>query len=236
MTGELDVHRVPVHAVVIASGGLDSTVLAHWLADRSSRVTLLSFDYGQRHRVELEYAAEAARRLGARHEVVELTSLGRLLSGSALTDPSVQVPDGHYAADSMRSTVVPNRNAVMLDIAVSVAIAVGADAVAFGAHAGDHTVYPDCRPEFVEHFTRSTFTANEGLLPSWFQVLAPFLSLTKAQIVRLGAELGVLFGRTWSCYRGEELHCGRCGTCVERREAFSVNGLVDPTTYQGGGS
>lgn len=199
---------------------------------RARRLTLVSFDHGQRHRVELDHAAEIARLLLSPHRIIDLTSLGALLTGSALTDTSVAVPDGHYTDESMAATVVPNRNAIMLDIAVAVAIAVRADAVAFGAHAGDHTIYPDCRPEFVERFARSVQTANEGLLVPGFQVLAPFLTLTKTDIVRVGEALAVPFARTWSCYRGEGVHCGTCGTCTERRKAFRDNGIADPTVYQ----
>jgi 7-cyano-7-deazaguanine synthase len=219
------------HVIVIASGGLDSTVLAYWLTAKDFRLTLVSFDYGQRHRVELERAVEIARRLDSAHKIIDLTSLGELLTGSALTDSSVDVPNGHYTDDSMKSTVVPNRNAIMLDVAVSIAIAERADAVAFGAHAGDHTIYPDCRPEFVEQFTRTVEVANDGLLPSGFQVLAPFLTLTKTDIVGMGTMLNVPFARTWSCYRGTNVHCGQCGTCVERREAFQNNNIADPTEY-----
>ncbi len=232
MTIDRPEHRHPEHAVVIASGGLDSTVLAYWLAARHIRLTLVSFDYGQRHRVELDHAAEIARLLDSPHQIIDLTSLGALLTGSALTDTSVAVPDGHYTDESMAATVVPNRNAIMLDIAVAVAIAERADAVAFGAHAGDHTIYPDCRPEFVERFARSVQTANEGLLVPGFQVLAPFLTLTKTDIVRFGEALAVPFARTWSCYRGEGVHCGTCGTCTERQEAFRDNGITDPTVYR----
>lgn len=225
-------HRHPEHVVVIASGGLDSTVLAYWLAARHSRLTLLSFDYGQRHRIELDHAAEIARLLDSPHRIIDLTSLGALLTGCALTDTSVAVPDGHYTDESMAATVVPNRNAIMLDIAVSVASAVRADAVAFGAHAGDHAIYPDCRPEFVERFARSVQAANEGLLVPEFQVLAPFLTLSKTDVVRLGEALEVPFARTWSCYRGQDVHCGTCGTCTERREAFRGNDIIDPTVYR----
>lgn len=224
--------RHPEHAVVIASGGLDSTVLAFWLAALGTRLTLVSFDYGQRHRVELEYAAGVAALLKSPHETVDLTTLGALIGGSALTDRLVAVPDGHYTDESMRATIVPNRNAIMLDIAIAVAIARKADVVAFGAHSGDHAIYPDCRPEFVEQFARSVRTANEGVLVDGFEVLAPLLSQSKADIVRLGSALGVPFERTWSCYRGDALHCGTCGTCTERREAFAENGLADPTSYR----
>ncbi|MFD9963973.1 7-cyano-7-deazaguanine synthase QueC [Amycolatopsis sp. NPDC058986] len=225
-------HRHPRHAVVIASGGLDSTVLAFWLAARGAELTLLSFDYGQRHRIELEYAADIAQLLVCTHETVDLAALGGLLTGSALTDIAVVVPDGIYTDESMRTTVVPNRNAIMLDVAVAVAIARKADAVAFGAHAGDRAIYPDCRPEFVERFTRSVCIANEGFLVDGFEILAPFLNQTKADIVRFGAALGVPFARTWSCYRGEAVHCGMCATCIERKEAFEQNDISDPTCYR----
>ena len=219
------------HVIVVASGGLDSTVLAYWLAAKGYRLTLTSFDYRQRHRVELDHAVEIARLLNSPHNMIDLTSLGALLTGSALTDSAVAVPNGHYTDASMKSTVVPNRNAIMLDIAVSIAVAEQADAVAFGAHAGDHTIYSDCRPEFVEQFTRTAKVANEGLLVSGFQVLTPFLTLTKAEIVGLGDMLNVPFDRTWSCYRGADVHCGQCGTCVERREAFQNSNVADPTEY-----
>lgn len=224
----------PKDVIVIASGGLDSTTLAYMLQAGGDRLRLLSFDYGQRHRRELVYAVEAARALRAPHRQVDLRALRWLLSRNALTDPGAVIPDGHYTAESMRATVVPNRNALMLEIAVGVAIARGCDAVAFGAHAGDHTIYPDCRPEFVEAFNHSVGVANEGLLPPGFEVLAPFLTMSKSDIVTIGAKHQVPFERTWSCYRGGVLHCGRCGTCVERREAFTRAGVPDPTVYQAG--
>ncbi|MFB7669498.1 7-cyano-7-deazaguanine synthase QueC [Kitasatospora sp. NPDC056138] len=221
----------PRHAIVIASGGLDSTTLAYWLADRGSKLTLLSFDYGQRHRKELQYAERIASRLDARHEIVDLSGLGRLLTGSALTDPGVQVPDGHYTAASMRSTVVPNRNTIMLSVAVAVAVSSGADAVAFGAHSGDHAIYPDCRTSFFDQFAAATKAANEGFLAEGFELLAPFTDLAKADIVEIGRQVGVPFEDTWSCYKGGEKHCGTCGTCTERIEAFSLAGVTDPTDY-----
>jgi 7-cyano-7-deazaguanine synthase len=131
----------------------------------------------------------------------------------------------------MRATVVPNRNAIMLDVAVARAVAVGAGAVAFGAHAGDHPIHPDCRPAFMQAYQQMALLANEGFTPPGFAVLAPFLAASKADIVTLGDRLGVPFADTWSCYRGGETHCGTCGTCVERREAFVMAGVADPTGY-----
>jgi len=219
------------HAVAIISGGMDSTVLAYLLHYHGAALTLLSFNYGQRHRIELDFARRTATRLGAAHHVVDLTGILPLLSGSALTDAAVAVPDGHYTDASMRATVVPNRNAIMLDIAVARAISARADAVAFGAHAGDHPIYPDCRPAFLDAFETMTLVANDGFAAPGFRVLAPFIALSKADIATLGAQLGVPFVDTWSCYRGGSAHCGTCGTCVERREAFTLAGVPDPTPY-----
>jgi 7-cyano-7-deazaguanine synthase len=217
-----------VDTVVIVSGGLDSVTLAHQLHAHGHALHLLSFDYGQRHRKELGFAARCASRLGAPHDIVDLSAVGRLLGGSALTD-AIAVPDGHYAEESMRVTVVPNRNAIMLSIAVGVAVAEGASRVGFAAHGGDHFIYPDCRPAFVEAFEEMTRLANEGF--GDVTIEAPFLHMSKADIVRLGSELGVDFADTWSCYKGGEVHCRTCGTCVERREAFELAGVADPTTY-----
>lgn len=229
--GKPGIHRHPRHAVVIASGGLDSTVLCYWLHARGTQLTLLSFDYGQRHRVELRFAAATAHALGTRHEVVDLSALGCVLQGSALTDSGVEVPDGHYTDTTMRATVVPNRNAIMLDIGVALAVVTQADAVAFGAHAGDHPVYPDCRESFTRNFARTARVANEGFLANDFQLVVPFLASSKTDIVRLGAALGVPFEQTWSCYRGGAEPCGTCGTCTERREAFHDADVTDPTNY-----
>ncbi len=219
----------PVVAVV--SGGLDSAVLAHHLRAEGHTPRLLSFDYGQRHAKELDCARTLAADLRSPHDVVDLRDVGRLLAGNALTDATVDVPDGHYTDDSMRATVVANRNAIFVDVAVGVAVAEGADAVAIGVHAGDHAIYPDCRPAFVEAAERLARVANEGFAADGFRVLAPFVEWSKADIVRRGAELGVPFADTWSCYRGRDVHCGTCGTCVERREGFALAGVPDPTRY-----
>jgi 7-cyano-7-deazaguanine synthase len=214
--------------VVSFSGGVDSTTLAYHLREQGHELLALSVDYGQRHRVELERAGELARDLGLRHEVADLRPMARLLSGSSLTDSAIDVPLGHYEAPSMRATVVPNRNMILLAVAGGWALSQGADAVAYAAHAGDHAIYPDCRPEFADAVAQALALADWREL----RLLRPFVHLSKAQIVARAAELRVPLDRTWSCYRGGDRHCGACGTCVERREAFLLAGLADPTDYE----
>src|SRR5580700_1607095 len=218
--------------IAVVSGGLDSTTMAYWLHAQGYALNAISFDYGQRHRKELEFAQRMAADLDAPWTLIDLHAAGLtdVLSGSALTDETVAVPDGHYADESMRITVVPNRNAIMLSIACALAVTREAGAVAFGAHTGDHFIYPDCRPEFVRAFERMVNVAVEGLAS--IEILAPLLAMTKADIVKLGDELGVPFERTWSCYKGGALHCGACGTCFERREAFALARVADPTLYE----
>lgn len=219
----------PPRCVAIVSGGLDSVTMAHWLRRQGYALDILTFDYGQRHRKEITFAQRCAEGLGARWQLVRMDFLADLLPGSSLTDPTVAVPDGHYAADNMRLTVVPNRNTILLAVAFAYAAAHGAQAVAYAAHGGDHYIYPDCRPEFVSAFAHMQRAA---LGEMWsIELLAPFLHLSKADIVRLGHQLGVDFAQTWSCYKGEAVHCGRCGTCVERKEAFQKSGVPDPTVY-----
>jgi 7-cyano-7-deazaguanine synthase len=219
---------VIVNTIVLCSGGLDSVTLAHKVAAERSLVRLVSFDYGQRHKIELTCARRCAKRLAVPHDVVDIAAVGRLLIGSALTSGE-KVPDGHYAEETMRVTVVPNRNAIMLAIAFGVAAAEHADAVAAAVHGGDHFIYPDCRPGFVAAFAAMQRHALEGLATVAFYT--PFLAMGKADIVREGARLGVPFAETWSCYKGGAQHCGCCGTCVERREAFHLAGVDDPTPY-----
>src|SRR5260370_31503848 len=215
-----------VRTLVVCSGGLDSVTLSHKLAIAQTLIHLVSFDYGQRHKKELEYARRCAERLRITHDVVDITDVGRRLTGSALTDEAA-VPEGHYAEETMRLTVVPNRNAIMLTIAFGVALAQHAEAVAAAVHGGDHFIYPDCRPSFVDAFATMQRNALDGLAQIAFET--PFVHWSKADIVREGARLGVPFAETRSCYKGGVRHCGRCGTCVERREAFDLSGVDDPT-------
>lgn len=221
-----------MHTLAVVSGGMDSTTLAYLAAD-DGKVTVLSFDYGQRHAVELDFAARTARRLGAEHIVVPMAWLGPMIAGrSALVTPDVPVPEGHYTEPRMAVTVVPNRNAIMVNVAAGIAIARECSRIAVGVHAGDHAVYPDCRPEFIEHQTATLAVANEGHLPpDWSGVWAPFVTSSKADIATVGERLGVPWEDTWSCYVGGSTHCGACSTCFERREAFSLAGVTDPTEY-----
>ncbi len=214
--------------LVVCSGGLDSVSLAHKVANEHTLIGLISFDYGQRHKKELEFAARAATRLGVPHDIIDISGIGRHLSGSALTD-DLDVPDGHYAEETMKVTVVPNRNAIMLAIAFGLAAARKADAVAVAVHGGDHFIYPDCRPGFIDSFQAMQNEALDGYAD--VTLMAPFVNGSKADIVTEGARHGTPFGETWSCYKGGEKHCGRCGTCVERREAFFLAGIEDPTDY-----
>ena len=218
-------------AVAIVSGGLDSTVLAYKLRAEGYKLHMISCNYGQRHVREIDYARMTASKLdGAQHSVVDLRSITALLRGSALTDASVPVPDGHYAADSMKATIVPNRNAIMLSIAWGIAVADKAAVVAAGMHSGDHFIYPDCRPLFLGSFQAAMHAGNEGFGDD-IRLYTPFIGHSKAGIVREGRALGVPFVDTYSCYKGGATHCGTCGTCVERREAFVEAHTDDPTMY-----
>lgn len=219
--------------VVLLSGGLDSTVL---LAERRAagrEVLPISFHYNQRHSVELEAAARVARYYDCDHQIIDLSALGAVCSGSGSSQiygELVAPPEGHYADESMKVTVVPNRNMTLLALATAYAISNGAAEVAYAAHAGDHAVYPDCRSQFVDSIRRTIALCD---YPTRVPLLyTPFLSLSKAEVVVLGDELHAPLELTYSCYVGEpDIHCGRCGTCVERREAFTLAGVPDPTRY-----
>jgi 7-cyano-7-deazaguanine synthase len=217
--------------VAIVSGGMDSVTLAYHLADLGHDLHLLSVDYGQRHRKEMAFAKLCADRLNAKHDVIDLTSITKLIASSSLTGHT-EVPDGHYAQDTMKATVVPNRNMMMLSIAVAVAVSEGAQFVATGVHGGDHFIYPDCRTEFVAAANAAALIGNVGFGDKFSGIIAPFVFHDKAWIAAEGDRLNVPWTETWSCYKGGEIHCGRCGTCVERAEAFMLAGVSDPTVYE----
>jgi len=215
-------------ALVLFSGGLDSTVLATQMKKDAEETRLLSIDYGQRHAKELDHSQKVADHLGLAHEILKLPQLGQILGGSSLTDKSMTLPEGHYAEESMKSTVVPNRNMILLALAGGHALSLGFDTIAYAAHAGDHTIYPDCRPEFADAMDTALSLADWNTL----SLHRPFVDMTKSDLVSLGAELDAPLHLTWSCYAGNEIHCGKCGTCVERKEAFALAKIPDPTKYE----
>jgi 7-cyano-7-deazaguanine synthase len=219
-------------AVVIVSGGLDSVSLAYHLRAQGYALHLLTFDYGQKHIREIASARQAASMLGGStvHRLIEIPTIGKYLP-SALTDHGVFVPHGHYEEQSMRDTVVPNRNMIMLSIAWGIAVSLSADMLALAVHAGDHFIYPDCRPEFIHAADKALRLATEGLGNPKLHIAAPYLYMTKRDIVLDGYTNGVPFALTWTCYEGRDTHCGVCGACQERREAFKDANIEDPTTY-----
>ena len=213
--------------VVLCSGGMDSVTALHWARWRHDVRAALSFDYGAKHNHrEIPLAAEQARAVGAPHTVIPLDFIGKLFASDLLKGGG-DIPEGHYADENMQRTVVPFRNGIMLAAAAGFAESAGAEALVIAAHGGDHAIYPDCREDFMQAMGRAMQLGTYAGI----QLLRPFIAMNKAQIATEGARLGVDFGRTWSCYKGGTIHCGKCGTCVERREAFLLAGLPDPTTY-----
>ena len=215
--------------IQILSGGMDSVTLLYYLLHNGSKVKALSINYGQRHLKELEYAKYHCEKLNIEHQTADLTGITHLLGKeSVLVNKSIEVPDGHYEELVMKKTVVPNRNMLMLAVATSYAISEKFDGIVYGAHAGDHAIYPDCRKEFTDALAKAI------LLCDWHQVELhrPFIKKTKADIARTGKYLDVDFTKTWSCYKGEEKQCGQCATCIERREAFHLSEMEDHTEYK----
>lgn len=213
--------------VVIYSGGMDSFTIVNEAVQSGIQVYALSFNYGQKHSKELHYAQKVCDELAIPHKVVDITAIHQLLLGSSLTD-DIEIPDGHYEEESMKSTVVPNRNMIMLSLAIGYAVSVGAEAVYYGAHGGDHAIYPDCRPEFVEKMSAVSKVANYEEI----SVFAPFINLTKIEILAKGLAMNLDYSKSWTCYKGREKACGKCGACQERLEAFAENGLMDPLPYE----
>ena len=214
--------------VVLCSGGMDSVTALYWARKHHQVAAVLSFDYGAKHNHrEIPFAAGHADRLKLRHVIVPLDFIGRHFKSDLLKTGGA-VPEGHYADENMKRTVVPFRNGIMLAVAGGFAESTGARGLVIAAHGGDHAIYPDCREEFMTGMAAALKAGTYAQV----DLLRPFISLNKAQIAAEGARLGVDFARTWSCYVGGANHCGKCGTCVERREAFQVVGLPDPTVYE----
>jgi len=212
-------------SVIILSGGMDSVTL---LYDQQERIALaVSFDYGSNHNArEIPFARLHCERLDIPHIVIPLDFMTKYFK-SSLLEGADAIPEGHYADDNMKSTVVPFRNGIMLSIAVGIAESNELKYVMMANHAGDHTIYPDCTPEFVDAFNQA---AQAGTFVR-IGLLSPFVNMTKGDIALRGKELGIDYAETWSCYKGGERHCGKCGTCVERREALADAGIDDPTEY-----
>jgi len=213
--------------IVLCSGGMDSVAALHWAARHHTVAAAVSFDYGSKHNArEIPFAAEHARSLGVPHTIIPLDFIANLFA-SDLLKTGGSVPEGHYEDKTMRQTVVPFRNGIMLAAAGGLAESLGAEGLVIAAHSGDHAIYPDCREDFM----RAMGDALRLGTYAGIQLLRPFIAFTKGQIVLEGTKLGVDFARTWSCYVGGDIHCGKCGTCVERREAFQLAGVPDPTRY-----
>ena len=212
--------------ILILSGGMDSVTL---LYDYQERIALaISFDYGSNHNAkEIPFARLHCERLGIPHIVIPLDFMPKYFH-SSLLEGSEAIPEGHYADENMKSTVVPFRNGIMLAIATGMAESRELQYVMMANHGGDHTIYPDCRPEFVDAFDK---TAAAGTFVN-VHLRSPYTNITKSDIARRGKALGIDYSQTWSCYKGGAKHCGKCGTCVERREAFADAGIEDTTEYE----
>lgn len=212
---------------IIVSGGMDSITM---LYEYKNEIALgISFDYGSKHNAkEIPLAKMHCERLGIKHITIPLAFMQEYFR-SSLLQGGEDIPEGHYADDNMKSTVVPFRNGIMLSIAIGLAESSGLKKIFIANHGGDHIIYPDCRPDFIEAINKASVAGTyEGIT-----VEAPYTNLTKADIARKGKLLGIDYSETWSCYKGKEKHCGKCGTCIERKEALLLAGVEDKTEYEG---
>lgn len=214
------------NSVIIVSGGMDSITL---LYDHKDEIALgISFDYGSNHNArEIPFAKMHCERLGIKHITINLDFM-HLYFKSSLLDGAEAIPEGHYADDNMKSTVVPFRNGIMLSIAIGIAESNNLDQVFIANHGGDHTIYPDCRPEFINAIDAAATAGTYNNV----KVVAPYTKITKSDIARIGKKLGIDYTETWSCYKGGDKQCGKCGTCVERKEALRDAGIEDLTEYE----
>lgn len=215
-------------AVIIYSGGMDSFTLLHKILKEDKALLFpLCIDYGQKHNKEILAARRVCDNLRLPLKILNLQHINQLFSSSSLTG-SQQIPEGTYNEDNMRSTVVPNRNMILLSLAIGYAADIGAQQVYYGAHSGDHALYPDCRPAFVEAMNTVSKIANYEPI----SIEVPFLHFTKGQILSEGLAMGLNYQDTWTCYNGRSKACGHCGACQERLEAFATNNAVDPVEYE----
>lgn len=235
---------MPRRAVVLLSGGLDSSTLLYHLMQEGWGVHALRVKYGQKHSQELDAALKIAQAAGVALTSAEVDAALFAEAKSSQVGSKDAVPEGHYTSPTMKLTIVPNRNMLLISMAGAIAASVLSQhptddvVVAYAAHAGDHPIYPDCRPEFIESCaetlirgTEITLETNEGNAGNSVGLYAPFQDMTKADIVTLGVKLSVPFHLTYSCYNGGDIHCGKCSTCFERREAFQLAKVNDPTRY-----
>lgn len=214
------------NSVIIVSGGMDSITL---LYDHKEEIALgISFDYGSNHNArEIPFAKMHCERLGIKHITINLDFMHQYFK-SSLLEGADAIPEGNYAEANMKSTVVPFRNGIMLSIAIGIAESNNLNQVFIANHGGDHTIYPDCRPEFINAIDNAATAGTYNNV----KVIAPYTNITKGDIARIGKQLGIDYTETWSCYKGGEMHCGKCGTCVERKEALAEAGIEDKTIYE----
>ncbi|CCZ14707.1 MAG: 7-cyano-7-deazaguanine synthase QueC [Prevotella sp. AG:487_50_53] len=213
-------------SVIVVSGGMDSITL---LYDKKEEIALaVTFDYGSKHNArEIAWAKVHCGRLGIRHIVIKLDFMQKYFT-SSLLEGGDEIPEGHYADENMKSTVVPFRNGIMLSVAAGIAESNGLKKILIANHGGDHTIYPDCRPEFIGAMDRAIANGTYEDV----RIDAPYTNITKADIAKIGKRLGIDYSETWSCYKGGERHCGKCGTCIERKEAMALAGIDDRTEYE----
>lgn len=215
-------------ALVILSGGLDSTTALYWAKSKYNEVEALTFYYGSKHNdKEYRYAYIQCKNLNIKLTKINLDFINNHFK-SDLLQSGGEIPDGYYNEENMKSTVVPFRNGIMLSVATGFAESIGCDVIILGNHSGDHNIYPDCRPEFIKGIKEAIYQGTEKHI----EVVSPFCNMSKTEIIKIGAKLGVDFSLTYSCYKGNEKHCGKCGTCQERKESFEKAGIIDPTEYE----
>lgn len=214
--------------LILLSGGIDSVTALYSVLKEHDVIAALSFDYGSKHNAnEIPYAQHHCKKWNIHHEVLNIDFIGKLFKSSLLLNGE-EIPEGHYEAENMKSTVVPFRNGIMLSIACGYAESIGAEGLVIGTHSGDHAIYPDCRSEFMNAMGAAMQSGTYVNI----ELMHPFLNVDKTEIVRIGHQLEIDYEQTWSCYKGGVIHCGKCGTCIERKEAFQLSGINDPTIYE----
>ena len=208
--------------LVVYSGGLDSYTLLNKAMKKFDRIEAITFNYGQKHNKEIEYAKSNCVELNIKHEVVNL-DLENILAGSALVG-DIDIPEGNYDKEKMKQTIVPNRNMIMISVAASLVIKNDIEYLWYAAHSGDHEIYPDCRPEFIDKMAAVLEICDYHKI----KFEAPFQDLSKNEIVATGLSMGLDYSKTWTCYEGKEKPCGKCSACLERALSFEANNTEDP--------